>query len=257
MECIRVDIERGIARVTLNRPEVRNAFNGTMLKELHHAFTSFDESVRLVVLTGEGKAFCAGADMRWMAESRKLDDADNAQDASLMMDLFRAIDESPRPVIGRINGPTVGGGLGLLACCDIVVSVDTVRFGFTEVKLGVVPAVISPFVMQKMDITAARRYFLTGELFDAHEAKRLGLVHEVVAAPELDATVDQLAETILRVAPGAVAEAKALIRMVKGRPSDEILHEAVKTIARLRVSDEALEGFAAFLEKRKPAWVVE
>ena len=254
MECIRVDIHGGIARVTLDRPDVRNAFNETLVRELITTFQAMGPEVRAVVLSGEGKAFCAGADLKWMQEAASLSGEGNARDASALVDLFRVVDESPRVVIARINGPAIGGGLGLVACCDIAVTLDQVRFGFSEVRLGVVPAVISPFVLRKISVSAARRYFLTGEMFDAQTAKALGLVHEVVPAAALDQTVDALAKAVLGCGPDAVREAKQLIRSVAPPPPREVIDATVELIARLRVSEEAAEGFAAFLQKRPPRW---
>lgn len=254
MECIRVQTEGGIARVTLARPEVRNAFNETLVRELIEAFESMGPEVRAVVLTGEGKAFCAGADLKWMQSAASLSGEGNARDARALVDLFRVVDESPRVTIARVNGPAIGGGLGLVACCDIAVTLGEVRFGFSEVRLGVVPAVISPFVLRKISVSAARRYFLTGELFDAHTAKGLGLVHEVVRPADLDATVDRLAQAVLGCGPVAVREAKQLIRTVMPPPPPEVADATVELIARLRVSEEAAEGFAAFLQKRPPRW---
>jgi methylglutaconyl-CoA hydratase len=254
MQTIRVETQHNVARVSLNRPERRNAFNAELIRELGMAFTSLDPAVRVVVLTGEGKAFCAGADLQWMQESASLGERGNAEEAAAMAQLFQTIDQTPRVVIGRINGPAIGGGLGLVACCDIVVTLDTVRFAFSEVRLGVIPAVISPFVLRKISISAARRYFLTGEQFSAERAKELGLVHEVVKAEALDATVDELARAVQNCGPVAVGEAKKLIRRVTPQTDEAHTAYTVGAIARLRVSPEAKEGFCAFLEKRPPAW---
>lgn len=254
METVRVEVENGIARITLNRPEVRNAFNDTLIREIIDAFESLGSDVRVVILTGEGKAFCAGADLKWMQRSVSLGGAENAEDAAAMARVFRIVDETPRVVVCRLNGPAIGGGLGLVSACDIVVAVDRVKFRFSEVRLGVVPAVISPFVLRKISISAARRYFLTGEVFDAHKAMELGLVHEVVKAEDLDATVDAIAEGILETGPRAVAEAKVLIRKVTPPIAEAVHAYTVETIARLRISPEAAEGFAAFLQKRSPEW---
>lgn len=254
METVRLEVEGGIARVTLNRPSVRNAFNDVLVKELISTFESMGPEVRAVILTGEGKAFCAGADLTWMQKAVSLGGTENAEDAAAMVTLFRLIDESPRVVIGRVHGPAIGGGLGLVSCCDIVVTVPEVKFAFSEVRLGVVPAVISPFVMNKISVAAARRYFLTGERFSAQVAKELGLVSEVVEPDQLDNTVNELAQSVLATGPTAIAEAKELIRRVRPSVPPEVHDYTVKTIARLRVSPEAQEGFAAFLEKRAPRW---
>lgn len=254
METVKVEMRDGIAWVILNRPEVRNAFNETLVRELAEAFAGLDESARAVVLTGEGKAFCAGADLKWMQKAIALEGTDNAQDASAMVELFDMIDRSPRPVIGRINGPAIGGGLGLVCCCDMVVTVDTVRFGFSEVRLGVAPAVISPYCVAKIGLSAARRYFLTGELFSAERAREIGLVHEVVPAEKLDAAVEEFCDAIRATGPKASAAIKELIFEIAPPVPQEVKDYTVKTIARLRISPEAQEGFAAFLGKRKPNW---
>lgn len=254
MECVRVESEGGITRITLNRPDVRNAFNEVLVTELREAFANLGAETRVVILGGAGKSFCAGADLTWMQKAVALGGEQNAQDAAAMVELFNTIDACPKVVIGRIHGAAVGGGLGLLSCCDIAVATHGVSFGFSEVRLGVVPAVISPYVLRKIPVSAARRYFVTGERFDAQAAKTLGLVHEVVGEAELDATVDAMASQILSTGPNAVAEAKALIRTVAPPVSQEVHDYTVQLIARLRVAPEAQEGFAAFLEKRAPQW---
>jgi methylglutaconyl-CoA hydratase len=252
-ETIRVETAEGVARVTLDRPEVKNAFNETVIEELRRAFTSFGTEVRAVVLTGAGDIFCAGADVQWMKKSVAYTEPENARDAAAMAAMFRAIDECPKPVIGRINGAALGGGSGLVACCDIVVAVEEALFGFTEVRLGIVPANISTFVLPKIGARAARRYFLTGERFGA-AAHAMGLVHEVVPRAGLDETVGRILADLRQCGPQAVAIAKEIIREGLARPRDQAIEYTIRTIAKVRVSPEAQEGLGAFLEKRKPRW---
>lgn len=254
MKTIAITSAGPVTTIALARPDVRNAFDETMIDELHGAFATLDASSRVVVLAGQGPVFCAGADVQWMKRSRDYTEAENARDARAMAMMFRAIDECPRPVVGRAAGVALGGGSGLLACCDIVVAAEGTQCGFTEVRLGIVPANISTFVLPKIGARAARRYFLTGERFDAAEARRIGLVHEVVPEADLDAAVARIAAELLKCGPQAVATAKEIIRAVAGAPRDEAIDYTVKTIARARVSPEGQEGLGAFLEKRKPNW---
>ncbi len=254
METIKVETSGPVARVTLNRPDVKNAFNEVVIKELRDTFVGMPEAVRVVVLTGAGDVFCAGADINWMKKSKSYTEDQNAADAAAMSGMFRAIDESPRAVIGRINGVALGGGTGLTAVCDMAVAVEGAQFGFTEARLGIVPAVISAYVLPKVDESAARRYFLTGERFGADEAKRIGLVHEVVKPEALDAKVDELVKAVLSCGPKAVGIAKRLIHDERHMSRDEAVAYTVKTISRVRVTPEAQEGLGAFLDKRKPTW---
>jgi len=254
MPTLRVEIQGPIATVALNRPDVRNAFNEDVIAELRQAFTRFDAGVRVVVLAGAGSIFCAGADVAWMKKSKDATEEENARDARAMAEMFRAIDECSLPVIGRVRGAALGGGSGLVACCDIVVAAEETQFGFTEVRLGIVPANISTFVLPKIGAPAARRYFLTGERFGAAEALRIGLIHEVVPDAALDARVDAIAGELLKCGPAAVGIAKQLIREGLSRPRDAAIDYTVRTIARVRVSPEGQEGLAAFLEKRPPRW---
>jgi methylglutaconyl-CoA hydratase len=256
MKTIRYAIVEGIATLTLNRPKQRNAFDEEMLCELHGFFAGLDADVRAVVLTGEGSAFCAGADLKWMAQSRNLGQDANIKDATQMANLFRVMNDTPRLVIGRVNGAAMGGALGLLACCDVVIARKDVSFSFSEVRLGLVPAVISPFVLNKITISQARRYFLTGESFDPQQAREMGLVHEVVEAHLLDETIEKVCHHVRRAGPQALAHAKALVTKIGGGISDEAVAHTVDLIAHLRVSPEAQEGFAAFLGKRPPGWLV-
>jgi methylglutaconyl-CoA hydratase len=255
MDTISLSRAPGVLTVTLNRPEARNAFNEAMIDELAEVFGDIGADTRVVILKGDGKAFCAGADINWMRDSIHRSEADNARDAAAMEAMFRAIDECPCPVIGQVHGLALGGAVGLVATCDIVVATDTTRFGFTEVRLGIIPAVISPFAIAKIGASNARRYFVTGELFDAPRAQAMGLVHEVVAEDALDSTVNEIRESILKNGPQAVADAKALVREVRARSGDQAKEYTIATIARVRTSAEGQEGLGAFLEKRKPNWI--
>ena len=243
--------------LTLNRPEVRNAFNADMIAEI----TAWAESVarsaadlRAVVLAGAGKSFCAGGDAAWMAQTISYSEAENQRDAEALSRMFRSIDDLPLPVIGRIHGAAVGGGAGLAAVCDIVVADEQAIFGFTEVKLGIIPAVISPFALAKIGRSAARELFLTGARFSAARAKDIGLVHTVVPASELDAAVDRCLREILSAGPAAVAAAKALIPEVWGLGASDARPITAAAIAARRVAPEGQEGLRAFLEKRTPGW---
>jgi methylglutaconyl-CoA hydratase len=246
----------GIARVTLARPDVRNSFNASVIAELHAAFERIAaaDNVRAVVLAGEGKVFCGGADVSWMRDSLDLSFEANAVDAEHMSDMFRAIDNCPRPVIARIQGAALGGGAGLAAACDIAIAAGDAVFGFTEVKLGIIPAVISPFVLSKIGASHARALFLTGERFDARRAMRIGLVHEIVPADSLDAAVDRCIAEIRSAGPYAASAAKLLIRRVLDATYEESRAITTRAIADLRISPEGQEGLRAFLERRKPSF---
>jgi methylglutaconyl-CoA hydratase len=248
--------EGSVEYLTLNRPEVRNAFNEVVIAELTAwaAGAHADRGLRVVVMAGAGKTFSAGADVQWMAKTVAYSKEENLRDASAASAMFAAIDALPVPVVGRVHGAALGGGAGLAAVCDVVVAEDQAIFGFTEVKLGILPAVISPFSVAKIGRSAARELFLTGARFSASRAREIGLVHAVVPTGELDATVDAYVRELLTAAPEAVAAAKALIRAVWGVPLDEARPITAQAIAARRVSEEGQEGLRAFLEKRKPAW---
>ncbi|HEY6450168.1 MAG TPA: enoyl-CoA hydratase-related protein [Candidatus Cybelea sp.] len=251
-ESIHLAVSDGIARVTLVRPEVRNAFNAEVIEQLHEVFTRITaaDNVRAVVLAGEGKVFCGGADINWMRASLDLTFEANVGDAERMSDMFSAIDNCPKPVVGRVHGAALGGGAGLAAVCDIAIATDDAIFGFTEVKLGIIPAVISPFVIAKIGASHARALFLTGERFDAQHAKAIGLVHEVVSANEVDAAVDRRLAELHSAAPTAVSAAKLLLRRVLDNSYEESRSITTQAIARQRVSSEGQEGLRAFLERR-------
>ncbi|HEY1428968.1 MAG TPA: enoyl-CoA hydratase-related protein [Candidatus Tumulicola sp.] len=250
---LNVSFDDGIARVALARPDVRNAFNAEMISELAETFArlSAADDVRVVVLSGEGKSFCGGADVGWMRESLDLSFEENAIDAQRMSDMFRAIDNCPAPVIARVHGAALGGGSGLAAVCDVVVAADDALFGFTEVKLGMIPAVISPFVIAKIGPSNARALFLTGERFSAHRAREIGLAHHVVSNEELDPHVEKILSEMRSAGPYAVRAAKQLIRNVLDASYEDSREITSHAIANQRISPEGQEGLRAFLERRK------
>jgi methylglutaconyl-CoA hydratase len=248
--------EGAVEHVSLNRPEVRNAFNETLIAELTSWASAArgDAGLRVVVLSGAGKAFCAGADVNWMAKTVQFSEDENRRDAEAASRMFSAINTLPVPVIGRIQGAALGGGVGLAAVCDIAVAEHEAIFGFTEVKLGILPAVISPFALEKIGRSAARELFLTGSRFSARRAQEIGLVHAVVSAEELDATVGKYVDECLAGGREAIAAAKALIPRVWGQPIETAAPITAAALAERRVSPEGQEGLRAFLEKRKPNW---
>jgi methylglutaconyl-CoA hydratase len=245
-------MDGGVARVTLARPDVRNAFNSDVIRELHAIFTrlSGDAAVRAVVLAGEGKVFCGGADINWMRASLELSFDQNVADAERMSDMYRAIDRCTKPVIARVHGAALGGGAGLAAVCDVAIASDDTLFGFTETKLGIIPAVISPFVLSKIGVSNARALFLTGERFSAERARSIGLVHEVVAVADLDAAVERVLGELRTAGPSAVAAAKQLIPDVTEASYHESKTLTAQAIAKQRVTPEGQEGLRAFLERR-------
>ncbi len=248
-----------VARVTLTRPAVHNAFDASLIAELRTAFGSLARedpaTLRAVVLAGDGPSFCAGADVAWMRAAMSLDVEGNEQDAIAMADMYEAIDTCPVPVIARVQGAALGGGMGLCAVADLVIAESGTRFGFTETRLGILPAVISPFVVAKIGESHARALFPGGRRFDALRAQRIGLVHEVVEGePGLDEAVEAAIADVLRSGPTAVRAAKAIVREVRGLGHGSSKWHTARVIARQRVSEEAGEGFAAFDEKRPPAW---
>jgi methylglutaconyl-CoA hydratase len=251
--------EGPVEYLTLNRPEVRNALSEAMVQELTAwAERAHERSdVRAVVLAGAGPIFCAGADTSWFLKTAQFTTEQNRQDAMALSRMFAALDKLPIPLIGRVQGAALGGGAGLAAVCDIVVADDQAVFAFTEVKLGLLPGVISPFVLAKIGRSAARDLFLTGARFSAGRAREIGLVHAVVAGDELDAAVGAYLKEILGAGPEAIAEAKALIQSLWNMPVDEAAPIASAAIARRRVSAEGQEGLRAFSEKRKPAWRIQ
>lgn len=254
-----ISVADSIATITLNRPEVRNAFNENAIADLTMAFdeASQDAGVRAIVLAANGAAFCAGADLNWMKKMAGYSFEENEADALRLADMLRTIYFSPKPVVAKVQGDCYAGGMGLVAACDIVVAAQGANFCLSEVKLGLIPATISPYVIKAMGEQAARRYFLTAERFDATQALRLGLAHEVVPSEQLDATVAGIVKSLAGNSPNAVREAKKLVRDIAGVPIDDVLlADTAGRIATIRASEEGREGVAAFLEKRKPSWLV-
>jgi methylglutaconyl-CoA hydratase len=257
-QTLTVSILDGVATVTLNRPELRNAFNEEAIHELAVAFAALGTTgnVRAIVLAANGPAFCAGGDLNWMKKMAGYSEEENQQDAMRLADMLRTIYLCPKPVVARVHGDCYAGGMGLVAACDIVVASDNAAFCLSEVKLGLIPATISPYVIKAMGEQASRRYFLTAERFTATEAHRIGLAHEVVPADELDATVGAIVKSLLGNSPNAVKQAKTLVREVVGQPvGDTLLIDTANRIAAIRASDEGREGVISFLEKRKPNWL--
>ncbi|HKC12502.1 MAG TPA: enoyl-CoA hydratase-related protein [Vicinamibacteria bacterium] len=257
LERLQLELDGPVARVWLNRPETRNAFDGLMVTELRK--TLFDlgslDEVRVVVLGGRGPSFCAGVDLQWMKAAAGFTREENLREAQALADLFFTVYNSPKPIVARVQGAALGGGSGLVAASDIPVAALGTQFGFTEVRLGIVPALISPYVISKIGESAARELFLTGERFEAVRAAEIGLVRAAVPSEDLDAAVEGRVQELLQAGPRAVAEAKALIREVAWRRVEDIQRYTVERISDLRVSPEGQEGMRAFLEKRKPSWV--
>ncbi|MCB9728991.1 MAG: enoyl-CoA hydratase/isomerase family protein [Deltaproteobacteria bacterium] len=256
-ECIEVVREGAVARVWLSRPDVHNALNGQLMSELVGALRELaaDDGARVVVLGGRGRSFCAGADLAWMRQTALSGGANNAEDARVLASLFESIDAFPKPVVGRIHGSAMGGGAGIVACCDIPIAAARARFGFTEVRLGMAPAVISPFVVGRIGKPAARELFLTGARFDAARACALGLVNRVEPDDEaLDRAVDETVAALLMGAPKAQAACKELARTITDQPIEVARETTARLIASLRAAPEGQEGMRAFLERRPPAW---
>ena len=253
---ILVELEKGLARVMLNRPDRRNAFDAAMVEEIRRAFDRLgqDRSVRVIVLAGAGEMFCAGADLRWMGADRTVSALEARQDAEHLLTMFQTIDECPCPVIARIQGAAYGGGVGLIAVSDIAVAAAGATFAFSEVRLGFVAGVISPFILRKTGESFARRFCLTGEPFSTVTAREAGLIHEVVEPASLDAQVTELTEHIVRAAPQAARDTKALLRRLGRVSAEEAWEICVGANIRARLSLEAQEGFRAFRERRAPAW---
>jgi methylglutaconyl-CoA hydratase len=253
---ILVESNEGCARVTLNRPDQRNAFDALMAAELCEAFTLLgqDASVRVITLVGNGSAFCAGADINWLGSGEAVSDSQARKDAEQLVAMFRAIDECPCPVIGRIQGAACGGGVGLVAACDIVVAAEDATFALSEVRLGMVPAVIAPLLLRKIGDSFLRRFCLTGEVFPASVAKQYNLVHDVVEMDKLDSRTVELVQAVVNLAPQAVQDTKALLRRLHTASDDERWSAGVEANAQARLSAEAQEGFRAFLERRSPIW---
>jgi methylglutaconyl-CoA hydratase len=248
----------GIGILMLNRPEVHNAFNETVIAELTRAVRELgaEQATRAIILTGSGPSFCAGADLNWMKKMAAYGRAENLEDAAALAEMLRTLNEAPKPTIARIHGAAYGGGVGLIACCDVAVAAAEATFALTESKLGLIPSTISPYVVEAIGARHARRYFLTAERFEAAEAYRIGLVHDIVPLAHLDDRVNELLAPLLVAGPNAQRECKALIRAVAHRPVDgKVIEDTVQRIADVRASPEGKEGVGAFLAKRDAAWV--
>ncbi|MBS1135642.1 MAG: enoyl-CoA hydratase [Burkholderiaceae bacterium] len=255
-----IAISHRVAVVWMARETVRNAFNESSIAELTETFTTLgaDPDVRAIVLAGKGPAFCAGADLGWMKRMASFTHQENRADALKLATMLRTIYECPKPVVARVHGDAYAGGVGLVAACDIAVAAIGTDFCLSETKLGLIPATIGPYVIRAMGANAARRYFLTAEKFDASEAFRLGLVHDLAPLEELDLRINALLGTLMQTSANAVSESKRLVRELADRPIDDaIVADTAERIASIRTSDDGREGVRAFLEKRKPRWVVE
>jgi methylglutaconyl-CoA hydratase len=258
MASVLTERDGAVLRVALNRPDLRNAFDEEVISALIAVArqASADTSVRAMVLSGNGKSFCAGADLAWMSKAIAYTREENRRDAEDLARMLETLDTLPIPLIGRIHGAALGGGAGLVAVCDIAVAADDTTFGFTEAKLGIIPAVISPYVIRKIGSSAARELFVTARRFNAKRARRIGLIHKTVAESELEAAVAEYLQEVLTSSPGAIAAAKTLIKEVEGRPTADVIGITTTRIAEQRVSQEGQEGMRAFLQKRKPDWVL-
>ncbi len=255
-QTILLTLDRKVAWVTFNRPEVHNAFNAAMIAELAEVFERLknDESVRMIVLTGEGQSFCAGADINWMREIIDYSYEQNLQESLHLAEALHRLYTLPKPTVAMVNGTAIGGGNGFLSACDIAVAAEEAQFGLSEVKIGLVPAAISPYVMRKIGESKAREYFLTGKRIPARKAQEIGLVNEVVPRKQLENTVEDLANLLLTSGPEALSSCKELIFRVPLLSLEEAKEFTARMIANLRISEEGQEGMAAFLEKRKPKW---
>ena len=259
MKYLQLAVQDGVATLVLSRPEVRNAFNDEVIAEFTQAFGELGgrEDVRCVVLAAEGVAFCAGADLNWMRRMADYTHAENLADAAQLADMLRVIYECPKPTVARIQGDVFAGGMGLVAACDMAVSVDTANFCLSEVKLGLIPATISPYVIRAMGARAAHRYFLTAERFDAQEAHRIGFIHSMVTGEALDAKVAEITRALVSASPEAVKACKQLLQDVAGRDiSADLIASTVQGIADIRSSEQGKEGVQSFLQKRKPSWLL-
>ncbi len=256
---IKFEVRDKVARITLNRPEVRNAFNSEMISEISALFAEINtrDDIRVVVMTGEGKAYCAGADLKWMGDVLNYSYEENLEDSRNLAGMFYNINNCPFPTIARVNGAAIGGGCGLVAVCDIVIASDKALFSLSEVKIGLVPACISPYVIRRMGDRYSREYFLTGERIGVEKALAAGLVNEAVSEGELDAAVERRVKQLLSSGPKALAWCKQLLQNVPSMPEKEAGEYTAEVIAKLRMGDEGQEGMKAFFEKRKPNWYEE
>jgi len=256
---LEVQNQNGVYTLTMTRPEVHNAFNDELIAEMTKTLSELSKTtdLRLLVLTGSGRSFCAGADINWMKRMKDYSLEENIEDSRRMGMMFEALNTFNRPLLGKINGHALGGGLGLVSCCDFALGVEDAKFGFTEAKLGILPAVISPYVMAKIGESHARAYFLSGARFKADLALRMNLLHGVTTRDDLDAEMDKVISEFLSAGPVAGGEAKTLVSGVLARSGEEQREWTYEKIAKIRISEEGQEGMAALLEKRKPNWVNE
>ena len=255
-ETIEIHKEKNIATVYLNRPEVHNAMNEKLMKEITTCFKELnkDKNIRIIILTGKGKSFCAGADLNWMKSMATYSKDENIEDSRLLLDLYETIYNCKKPVIARVNGHAFGGGIGLFAVCDIVIAIPNCKFAFSEVKLGIIPAVISPYIIRRIGISSMRRLFITGERFDSDLGKEVGLIDHIVSENELDKLVKKYIDLISSSGPKAIEEVKNLANAYEIMNISKYKEHTVKKIAELRISKEGQEGINAFLEKRKTKW---
>jgi len=256
-DTLQIEIRDGVATIRMNRPDVHNAFDDALIAALTAELRRLEQlpQARVIVLAANGKSFSAGADLNWMQRMAKYSQEENLRDAMALAGLMRTLDGVKKPTVARVQGAAFGGGVGLVACCDIAIASTQAAFSLSEVRLGLIPSVISPYVIAAIGEREARRYFLTAERFDAMEARRIGLVHDVVDSGALDESVEKMAGQLLKGGPQALAAAKKLIADVSRRPMDDALSaETARRIAAIRVESEGQEGLAAFLEKRKPDW---
>lgn len=249
-------MDKRIARISLNRPEVHNAFNSAMIAELDDAFERVmaDKSIRVVILSGEGKSFCAGADINWMREIIHYSFEQNLEESLQLAEVLHKIYLLPKATIAMVNGTAIGGGTGFLSACDMAVASEEAKFGLSEVKIGLVPAAISPYVIQRIGESKAREYFLTGKRISARKALEIGLINEIVPSKKLKRTVDEITDLLITSGPEAIAACKELIRRVPEMSFEKVKEYTARMIANMRISEEGQEGMAAFLEKRKPKW---
>jgi len=255
-ETLEIQIESDVATVFLDRPEVHNAMNEKLMKELTECFKNFyhDNNVRIIILTGKGKSFCAGADLNWMKSMAKYDKRENIKDSQLLSNLFESIYNCPKPVIAKVNGHAFGGGLGLFAVCDIVIAIPECKFAFSEVKLGIIPSVISTYIVRRIGLANMRRLFVTGERFNSEYAQSIGLIDFVVSNDGLDEKIKIYIELLKSSGPFAIEEIKKLVNACENMDRENYIEHTIKKIAELRVSEEGQEGINAFLEKRKSKW---
>ena len=246
---------RGVGKITLNRPDVRNAFDEIMIAELTELFTSLDPELKLILISGNGKSFCAGADLNWMKKMKNYSEQENFEDSLKLKNMLSAIDNCPVPVVAKVHGAALGGGAGLLSVCDYVIAEKKTKIGFTEVRLGLLPAVISPFVMRKIGYAWSRACMISGEIFGTHRAFHAGLIHDMVSEDELDERVELTISNILQAGPEAIIECKKMLKFVLDDMKNFDSTHTCHIISKTRVGDEAQEGMSALLEKRSPGWI--